>query len=242
MVGASIRNSISPGITVATYAVGAAVPSSGSSHVSAMELSPPVAITLRGIAGQLVVTTSVSSTGTVVLVVEELGIVVDVVDVVDVLDVVEVDVLDVVDVVDVVELVDVVVVDGTDVVDEGTSADIESTSFANGASDDELDGTTVEVELGATVEDELAGIVEVELDGATEESVGGTTVVSVGASSTIGVSTHIPTGSISSVALAEATGNSATTAAKTATKLATRLSVRAHNNPVVPSTPRILRN
>jgi len=227
-LGTSIRNSISPGITVATYAVGAAVPSSGSSHVRTIELSPPVAITLRGIAGQLVVTTSVFSTGTVVLVVEELGIVVDVVDVVDVLD----------------------VVDAMDVVDEGTSADIESTSVTNGASDDELDGTTVEVELGATVEVELAGIVEVELgetvevelDGTTEESVGGTTVVSVGASSTIGVSTHIPTGSISSVALAEATGNSATTAAKTATKLATRLSVRAHNNSVVPSTPRIHRN
>jgi hypothetical protein len=201
-------------------------------------LSPPVAITLRGIAGQLVVTTSVSSTGTVVLVVEELGIVVDVVDVVEV-----VEVLDVVDVVE-------VVVGGTDVVDEGASADIESTSVTNGASDDELDGVTVEVELGATVEVELgetvevelARIVEVELDGATEESVGGTTVVSDGASSTIGVSTHIPTGSISSVALAEATGNSATTAAKTATKLATRLSVRAHNNSVVPSTPRIPRN
>ena len=239
VLGASIRNSISPGITVATYAVGAAVPSSASSHVRTIELSPPVAITLRGIAGQLVVTTSVSSTGTVVLVVEELGIVVDVVDV-----------LDVVDVVDVVELMDVVVVGGTDVVDEGTSADIESTSVTNGAPDDELDGTTVEVELGATVEVELgetvevelAGIVEVELDGTTEESVGGTTVVSVGASSTIGVSTHIPTGSISSVALAEATGNSATTAAKTATKLATRLSVRAHNNSLVPSTPRIRRN
>jgi hypothetical protein len=90
-----------------------------------MELSPPVAITLRGIAGQLVVTTSVSSTGTVVLVVEELGIVVDVVEVVEV-----------VEVVDVVEVVEVVVVPRS--VAGGASADIESTASGDGAIVEEL--------------------------------------------------------------------------------------------------------
>jgi hypothetical protein len=175
-----------------------------------------------------------------VLVVEELGIVVDVVEVVEV-----------VEVVDVVEVVEVVVVPRS--VAGGASADIESTASGDGAIVEELVvelGGTVVVELGGTVVVELVvelgtvvvelgtvvvelGTVVVELDG---------TVESVGASSTIGISTHVCAGSNPSDALTGATGNDATIAANTATKHPMRLCERARKNSLVPLTPRIHRN
>ena len=162
-------------------------------------------------------TTSDSSVGTVVLVAEELGVVVEV-DVVD--EVLEVDVVGVV--VDVVEVDDVL--DVLDVLESSVASLVT----------DRVSTTSVVVVL----EVEEVEVLEV-LDVGTLDVEEVDVVDSVGGSSTIGVSVHMRAGSDCSAALASATGNNATIAANDAMREPRRLSARAHQKRLIPNTPRM---